>query len=310
MTVGLRRIPGDGFDNLFGAPISALSPVIWDNDHQSFIHDVRPVYVHSHNDYTRRIPLFEALGSGCISVEADVHLRNSDLLVGHKSSHLHPSLNLRNMYLDPLERMLRARNTDTNIDDDDWQGIFSHASKQTVVLLVDHKTEGVATSAMLSEQLQSLRNLGYLTHWNGTARIMRPLTIVATGNAPFYNDNVYRDIFFDADLNRLASEHDTADSYQYNISNSYYASGKWNKALSKNALSRTPSLIASQIDAAKVRGLLPRYWNTPAQPPNMRDFVWRTLIEKEIGVSNMDDMGIVRDRAMGWGSLPTSSNRT
>lgn len=162
MTVGLRRIPGDAFDNLFGPPISALSPSIWDHNHQSFIRDVQPVPVHSHNDYTRRIPLFEALGSGCISVEADVHLRNSDLLIGHKSSHLHPSLNLRNMYLDPLERMLRARNTNTTIDD--WQGIFSHASKQTVVLLVDHKTEGVATSAMLSEQLQSLRDLGYLTH--------------------------------------------------------------------------------------------------------------------------------------------------
>lgn len=134
---------------------------------------------------------------------------------------------------------------------------------------------------------------------------MRPLTIVATGNAPFYNDNVYRDIFFDADLSRLASEYDTADYYQYNISNSYYASGKWNKALSKDALTRTPSLIASQIDAAKARGLLSRYWNTPAQPPNMRDFVWGTLNENEIALSNMDDMGIVRDRAMGWGSLPT-----
>lgn len=259
--------------------------------------------MHSHNDYRRRIPLFEALGSGCISVEADVHLRNSDLLVGHKSSQLHPSLNLQSMYLDPLERILRARNTNTTVDD--WQGIFSHASKQTVVLLVDHKTEGVDTSAMLSAQLQPLRNLGFLTHWNSTVRIMRPLTIVATGNAPFYNDDVYRDIFFDADLSHLTSEHDTADYYHYNISNSYYASGKWNKALTQDTMTKSQSLISSRIEAAKARGLLSRYWNTPAQPPSMRDMVWRTLVEKDIGVLNMDDMGIVRDRAMGWGSLST-----
>lgn len=303
MSSGLRRIPGDDFDYLFGSQISADSPSIWYDNRQSFISGVHPVPVHSHNDYSRRIPLFEALGSGCISIEADVHLRNSDLLVGHSSLRLHPGSNLRNMYLDPLERMLRARNTNTTADD--LQGIFSHASKQTVVLLVDHKTQGAETYAMLSTQLQSLRNLGYLTHWNGTARIMRPLTVVATGNAPFYNDNTYRDIFFDADLSRLTSEHDTAGYYRYNISNSYYASTKWSKALSQDAMTRSRSRITSQLAAAKARGLLSRYWNTPAQPPNMRDLVWNTLINKEIGILNMDDMGTVRDRALAWGSLAT-----
>jgi hypothetical protein len=37
----------------------------------------------------------------------------------------------------------------------------------------------------------------------------------------------------------------------------------------------------------------------------MRDLIWRTLIEKNVGVLNMDDMGTVRDRAIGWGSLYT-----
>ncbi|KAG9570866.1 hypothetical protein KCU71_g448, partial [Aureobasidium melanogenum] len=300
---GLHRIPGDQFDNLFGLQIFAYSPSIWDDSYQSFIREVLPIPIHSHNDYYRRIPLFEALGSGCISVEADVHLRNSDLLVGHKSSQLHPSLNLRSMYLDPLERMLRARNTNTTIEN--WQGIFRHASNQTVVLLIDHKTEGVDTSAMLSTQLQPLRDLGYLTHWNGTARTIRPLTIVGTGNAPFYNDDTYRDIFFDADLSHLTSKHDTADYYLYNISNSYYASTRWSKALTRDARTTSQSEIASQIESAKARGLLARYWDTPAQLPNMRDLIWRTLIEKNVGVLNMDDMGTVRDRAVGWGSLPT-----
>ncbi|KAK6005922.1 hypothetical protein QM012_007564 [Aureobasidium pullulans] len=301
LSSGLRRIPDDDFDYLFGPPISAEDPSIWNDDHQAFIRNVQPVPLHSHNDYWRRIPLFEALGSGCISVEADIHLRNSDLLVGHKSSQLHPKLDLRNMYLDPLERMLRARNDNRTIED--WQGIFSRASKQTVVLLVDHKTAGVGTHAMLSTQLQPLRDLGYLTHWNGTARILRPLTIVATGNAPFYNDNVYRDIFFDADLGHLTSAHDTADHYFYNISNSYYASRTWDKALSRDARTRSRHEIASQIEAAELRGLLARYWNTPAKPLNMRDMVWRTLVEQDVGVLNMDDMGIVRDRAIGWGTL-------
>ncbi|KEQ62645.1 uncharacterized protein M437DRAFT_75751 [Aureobasidium melanogenum CBS 110374] len=299
---GLYRIAGDQFDNLFGLHVLADSPSIWDDCYQSFIREVHPISMHSHNDYSQRIPLFAALGSRCISVEADVHLRNSDLLVGHRSLHLHPSRNLRTMYLDPLERMLRARNTNTTIDN--WQGTYRHASNQTVVLLIDHKTKGEDTYAMLSTQLQPLRDLGYLTHRNGSARISRPLTIVATGNAPFYNDDNYRDIFFDADLSRLDLVHDAADHYLYNISNSYYASTRWSKALSRDARI-SQSEIASQIESAKARGLLARYWDAPARPPNMRYFIWRTLIEKNVGVLNMDDMGTVRDRAIGWGSLRT-----
>ena len=162
MSEGQHRILGDGFDDLFGPHITRESPSIWDDEHQSLIHKAYPVAVHFHNDYSQRIPLFQALGSGCISVEADVHLRNSDLLVGHHKSQLHPSKTLQTMYLDPLERIMRARNPHTITGD--WRGIFELASNQTLVLLVDLKTEGTKTLAMLVSQLQPLRDLGYLTH--------------------------------------------------------------------------------------------------------------------------------------------------
>ncbi|RSL93280.1 hypothetical protein CEP52_013353 [Fusarium oligoseptatum] len=75
LDMGLTRIPNDPYDRWFGQDISHNSPEIWDDDRQSFLRHVRPVPIHSHNDYDRRLPLFEALGSGCISVEADVHLK-------------------------------------------------------------------------------------------------------------------------------------------------------------------------------------------------------------------------------------------
>ncbi|TIA18815.1 hypothetical protein D6C81_04942 [Aureobasidium pullulans] len=301
LSEGLHRIPGDGLDDLFGLHITRESPSIWDDEHQSLIHKAYPVAVHSHNDYSQRIPLFQALGSGCISVEADVHLRNSDLLVGHHKSQLHPSKTLQTMYLDPLERIIRARNPNTITGD--WRGIFELASNQTLVLLVDLKTEGTKTLAMLVSQLRPLRDLGYLTHWNGTARVMRPLTVVGTGNTPFLNENTYRDVFWDAELSQLVSEQDTDDYFIYNVSNSYYASTQWNKVLSRDAKTKSQSNVALQVERTKERGLLARYWDTPAQPPNMRELVWRRLIQNDVGVLNMDDMGIVRDRAQGWGRL-------
>ena len=311
------RIPNDYFDNMFWN-VNRDDPSIWESDRISFIHNTIPVPVHSHNDYWRRIPLFEALGSGCISVEADVHLKNSDLLVGHTSMSVRDDETLRSMYLEPLQRMLEMRNAE--ITDDSWRGIFDLAPKQTVVLLIDVKTSGIETIAELNAQLQPLRDLDYLTYWNGTARVMRPLTIVASGNAPFESitalNATHRDIFWDAKLDGLISADDNFDVeppvYAYNPSNSYFASTIfWNArlfALHNDSAPRpsTPALkdaAMSQIDQAKARGLIARYWDTPSSPPNLRDVAWRVLITLRVGILNMDDLGTVRARASGWGSI-------
>ncbi|MCP5060861.1 MAG: hypothetical protein GY936_00140, partial [Ignavibacteriae bacterium] len=38
---------------------------------------------HSHNDYERRKPLFEALENDFMSIEADIHLVNGELFIAH-----------------------------------------------------------------------------------------------------------------------------------------------------------------------------------------------------------------------------------
>lgn len=311
--------------------IDRTSPSIWDNEHQSFLHNAVPVPVHSHNDYWRRIPLFEALSSGCISVEADVHLNGSDLLVGHMAADLRPELTLRAMYLEPLQRMLEAQNA--NITNGTWRGMFNLAPQQTLVLLIDHKTLGSPTFAELYTQLQPLRDLDYLTYWNGTDRVIRPITVIATGNAPFGSvtalNSTHRDIFYDAKLDRLTDADDataqndkrdtsnTTDilSYTYNPSNSWYASTNFNHAINggrhhrgapapatfKPLLLAQEELLATQIAAAQARGLKARYWGTPALPIGYRDYVWDVLVESDVGILNADDMSAVR--AKGWGRM-------
>lgn len=315
---GFIRVPNDPYDLRFGGGIDRHSPLIWDSDHQSFIHNALPVPVHSHNDYWRRIPLFEALASGCISVEADVHLRDSDLLIGHTASSLYDDSTLRSMYLELLQRMLEVQNT--NVTEGTWRGLFNLAPQQTLVLLVDHKTMGPETFAELNTQLQTLRDLDYLTYWNGTERIVRPLTIIASGNAPFQSvtalNVTHRDIFWDANLERLDSANDDFNAepviYVYNRSNSYFASTEFKNAVFSTYYNgstslpddpRTKDRAATQIEQAKARGLMARYWNTPAQPQNLREIVWRVLVEKQVDILNMDDMGTVRARANGWARI-------
>lgn len=201
-----------------------------------------------------------------------------------------------------------------------WRGIFSLAPQQTLVLLIDHKTSGPETFAELHRQLQPLRDLDYLTYWNGTDRVMRQLTIVASGNAAFHSittlDPTHRDIFWDAKLEQLTSAADDFDVepvvYKYNPSNSYVASTEfrnarfyiWPNGTAPGAdTPRLKDIAATQFEQAKARGLLARYYDTPAEPPNLRDIVWRVLVESGVGLMNMDDMGAVRDRANGWGRI-------
>ncbi|RGP71356.1 altered inheritance of mitochondria 6 [Fusarium longipes] len=300
---GLARVSNDPYDIRFGE-LTYKSPELWDDAHQTFLRSAYPVPVHSHNDYERNIPLFDGIGSGCISVEADVHLRSSNLYVGHSSLGLSSKKTLKSLYLEPLQRMIKTQNEGLK---DGWRGLFDKAPYQTLTLLIDFKTSGAKTFAELDRQLQPLRDMDYLTYWNGTARITRPLTIVVSGKAPFESvigmNSKHRDIFWDAKLESLVSTEDNFNTnpptYRFNKSNSYFASTKFQNAklFRSNYDSgldvlpqRERDLTATQIEQAESRGLLARYWDTPSEPPNVRDIAWRVLIDNEIGLLNMDDL--------------------
>lgn len=90
---------------------------------------------------------------------------------------------------------------------------------------------------MVLERLEPLRAKGWLTHFNGTDVIQGPITVVGTGNTPFdlvTANDTYRDIFYDAPLDRLADENDDTmpgetPSPNYNRHNSDYASVSFKK---------------------------------------------------------------------------------
>jgi hypothetical protein len=141
-------------------------------------------------------------GIGIISVEADVHLVKSDLLVGHSSRSLERKNTLSAMYLEPLRRLIdlcNVYNTSVSV-----RGVFEKVSQQSLVLLIDLKDRSQKTLEEFGKQLGALRSLAYLTYWNGTSRVMRTLTIVASGKVKFDDilalDPGHRDFFFDARL--------------------------------------------------------------------------------------------------------------
>ena len=301
--------------------------------------DVTPIPCHSHNDYWRRVPLYDALRWGCTGVEADVWLFDEDLYVGHSTHALTKNRTFRSMYVDPLVKMLDHKNenenstllvtTDAN-STTEKSGVFDTAPRQTLVLLVDFKNNGSAIFPYVSAQLAALREKGYLTYYNGAETIEGPITVVATGNAPFdlvVANSTYRDIFFDAPLDRLAlapgtttpglldqAQYDDANSTapaasvsssgqgtvgtspdsHFDSTNSFYASTNFKKSIGRIWWGRvSPSqraLIKAQIEGAHARGLKARYWGAPKWPVALRDRVWWELVGLGVDYLNGDDL--------------------
>ncbi len=67
----------------------------------------RPVILHSHNDYDRTAPFWEAYSQHCGSIEADVFLQDGEILVAHNREDLSTDRSLRALYVEPIVRLFR-----------------------------------------------------------------------------------------------------------------------------------------------------------------------------------------------------------
>ena len=284
----------------WGAPGSpTASQSTWPTD---FSRDVTPIPCHSHNDYWRRVPLYDALAAGCMSVEADVwaNTTSRELHVGHTQKSLTPERTLKTLYLDPLFSILSHQNQNNSLSSNAStpNGVFDTSPQTSLTLLIDIKTEGVETFPIIEEQLQLLRSRGWLTYTDGSKIHPGPITVVGTGNTPFtllVSNSTYRDIFFDAPLSDLwPGDIAPSNASLYNSSNSFYASTSFQKAIGKPWLGmlspRQTEMIRGQVRVAKEKGLKARYWDTPSWPISLRNRIWDLLEREGVGMLNVDDL--------------------
>jgi len=271
--------PGTGTENLAWYPTD-------------FLRDVIPVPCHSHNDYWRKVPFFSAIHAGCIGTEADVWLRNGDLLVGHDTAALQPNRTFQSLYVNPIVEIMERNNPETEFYNENRRGIFDTDPSQTLILLVDLKTDGVETWPWVMKQLQPLRERGWLSFFEDGKVHQRPITVVGTGNTPFeliVANSTYRDAFFDAPLDKL-------ENSEFNSTNSYYASASfWSTIGNVWFKGGEPSpdqlaKIRAQIKEAHARGLHSRYWELPPWPIHTRNRVWQVLVQEGIDLLNVDDL--------------------
>ena len=219
-------------------------------------------------------------------------LVNGTLYIGHELSALTPARTFDGLYIQPLLDVLTRQNpTNTFVTTRTRNGVYDTSSGQTLALFVDVKTNGATTWPAVVSALQPLRSAGYLTTFNGTGVTPGPITVIGTGNTPLNQIQPIqqRDYFFDAGLTLLSTTQSNITAAVSPVASTDFMAAIG--PVNGTTLNSTQSAaLKSQIAVAKSKGILARYWDTPAWPINTRNALWEILLENGVGLLNADDL--------------------
>lgn len=137
-----------------------------------------PTYkLHSHNDYLRTVPFWDAFGAGCASIEVDVILQNGELMAAHELESIRPKQTLKSLYFDAIQK---AKSLGM-MDSFDFH------------LLIDCKTEAYSTLEQIVKDASGYKELLF------SDQNPKGLKLIISGNRPKSEDykNYPSYIFFD-----------------------------------------------------------------------------------------------------------------
>ncbi|HSF53626.1 MAG TPA: alkaline phosphatase [Algoriphagus sp.] len=218
--------------------------------------------LHSHNDYLRNVPFWEAFGAGTTSIEVDVILQDGSLMVAHERESIKPELTLKSLYLEPIQK---AKNIGM-IGDFDFH------------LLIDCKTEGYATLDQVVKDASEFEEMLY------SSQNPNGIKLIISGNRPKPEDyGKYPEwIFFDYQSKVLTSELPWEKIGMVSLSFSQFS--RWNGkgrivAAEKTKLEEFISLVHSFEKPV-------RFWASPDSKS-----AWRAFHEMGVDFINTDQPG-------------------
>jgi hypothetical protein len=218
---------------------------------------------HAHNDYEHRHPLKDALRHGFISVEADVHVHQGQLLVGHNRVS-ESSLSLERLYFAPLDSILRTNNNRIYPDDG-----------QTFYLMVDIKTAAAPAYQLIGEFVKKYPSLSC------TGKC--PVKIFLSGNRPVetITREGYRGIALDGRPEDLGKGY--SSEIMPVISDNFNKWSGWNGKtdLRTEDLDRIRKLAAT----THAEGKKLRLWAIPDT-----EVSWKALMDAGVDLINTDDL--------------------
>jgi hypothetical protein len=148
---------------------------------------------------TRPHALESSLAAGCDGLRMAVWMHNNELQIGNTVAGPDPEAFLNRLGLEPLlakldQAAVEAPNTA-------MPKSSGTGSSRTFLLMLDAKTSLPELYPRLVDQLDTLRQRGYLSHWDGENVVQRAVTIVVTGETSLESKCVnhsYSDVFWSA----------------------------------------------------------------------------------------------------------------
>lgn len=224
---------------------------------------------HAHNDYCHKRPLLDALQHGFTSVEADVILKDGDLMVGHSRFELREQRTLTALYLAPLAK--RVSQNDGQV----------YRTAMRFILLIDFKSNGAASLEVLRKQLKPYLHM--LTRYENGKVYPGAVTIIISGSRPV------------AEVAALKTRHVFIDGrfpdLRTNVSSDLapLVSAPWNGTFSWQGYGdisvKELEKLRSIINVAHEQGKLVRFWAVPHS-----ENLWQVFYNEGIDLINADDL--------------------
>ena len=225
---------------------------------------------YAHNDYWHKRPLYDALDNGFTHIEADIYLRDGQLVVAHVLPRLRMRKTLDSLYLKPLVGCIDGTNRGITCPD------------FPVMLMIDIKSGARDTYIALKQLLEKYRP--YLSSCRNGRFIQGKITVVLTGHKPveLLRKETDRIAFVDEDLMQALKDTINQNFYQT-------ASCRYSRLLNWIGEGPLPekerSHLCDYVSAAHRLGKKVRLW---ASPENKA--VWHELLNCGVDLINTDQL--------------------
>ncbi len=202
-----------------------------------------PVLIHSHNDYCRRVPFWQAYSQGVYSIEADVFLKDGALLVGHETEDLKPDMTFEELYVKPILTVY-SRNG--------GKPYYGHEGLQ---LMIELKSETVPTLSAVTDLLSKFPEV-----FNPDVNV-DAVRVVITGRTP--DPERFADwpsfINFDGDIDETYTAEELERVPLFSVDFQRFSS--WNGKGS--IIDAEESRLREVIDRVHEMGKDVRFWGAP-----------------------------------------------
>lgn len=215
-----------------------------------------PVKIHSHNDYTRSVPFYEAYSQKIYSLEADMFYRDGNFYVSHDEKDINPQHTFQSMYLQPLISLYKMNNGKA------WAG-----EDRLLQLLIEIKSNN---TNVYMDALVSILNQ-YPEIFN-PEKNPNAVLITITGRIPAPDQYSHYPSFvkFDGNLNDTYTEEQLKQVALFSVN--FRSLSHWNGkgTMVKNEKEK----VVAAINKAHALGKPIRFWGAPDGITAWNTFYW------------------------------------